>query len=102
MTTLERLNEQAQAFCLGEAAQRKHPEDRSWTVQAAWQAERPRLLPLPAVPFPTQEIVTVHAGKTPYVISGPGEYEVKGITFKGVESKFTWFEGKTAIQKINT
>lgn len=39
-----------------------------------------------------------NAGKTPFVISGPGEYEVKGITFKGVESKFTWDKQ----EKINT
>lgn len=43
-----------------------------------------------------------NAGKTPFVISGPGEYEVKGITFKGIESKFKWFEGKEQKEKINT
>jgi hypothetical protein len=39
-----------------------------------------------------------NAGKVPFVISGPGEYEVKGIYFKGVESKFN-YDGK---EKINT
>lgn len=39
-----------------------------------------------------------NAGKTPFVISGPGEYEVKGIYFKGVESKFMWDKE----EKINT
>jgi hypothetical protein len=43
-----------------------------------------------------------NAGKTPFVISGPGEYEVKGINFKGIESKFEWFEGKEKIEKVNT
>lgn len=43
-----------------------------------------------------------NAGKVPFVISGPGEYEVRGITFKGVESKFTWHEGKEKKEKINT
>lgn len=43
-----------------------------------------------------------NAGKVPFVISGPGEYEVKGIYFKGVESKFTWHEGKEKKEKINT
>ena len=76
VTTLEALNEQALAFCLGEAAQRKNPEDRTWTVQAAWEAERPRLLPLPAVPFPTQDVVPVHAGKTPYVRFDKNDYSV--------------------------
>ena len=39
-----------------------------------------------------------NGGRTPYVISGPGEYEVKGITFKGVESTFLW----DGVNKINT
>lgn len=45
-----------------------------------------------------------NAGKKPFVISGPGEYEVKGITFKGVESKFKWTEKgeKEVKEKINT
>lgn len=42
------------------------------------------------------------ASKTPFVISGPGEFEVKGITFKGIESKFFWYEGKEKKEKINT
>lgn len=43
-----------------------------------------------------------NAGKVPFVISGPGEYEVKGINIKGVESKFKWHEGKEEKEKINT
>jgi transposase len=76
VTDLAALNEQTLAFCQGAAAQRKHPEDRTWTVQAAWEAEKPRLLPMPLVPFPTQEVVTVHAGKTPYVRFDKNDYSV--------------------------
>lgn len=43
-----------------------------------------------------------NAGKVPFVISGPGEYEIKGIYFKGVESDFTWYEGKEKLTKKNT
>jgi hypothetical protein len=43
-----------------------------------------------------------NAGKTPFVISGPGEYEVNGINIKGVESKFSWHEGKELKEKLNT
>ncbi len=39
-----------------------------------------------------------NAGKTPFVISGPGEYESRGISFKGIESKFTWDKK----EKVNT
>lgn len=43
-----------------------------------------------------------NAGKVPFVIKGPGEYEVKGITFKGIETKFSWYEDKVKKEKINT
>ena len=39
-----------------------------------------------------------NAGKTPFVISGPGEYEAKGISIKGIQSKYI-FNGE---EKINT
>lgn len=41
-----------------------------------------------------------NAGRAPFIIKGPGEYEVKGITFKGVESKFK-LQGEE-VEKINT
>lgn len=43
-----------------------------------------------------------NAGKVPFIVSGPGEYEVKGIYIKGIESKFSWNEGKELKEKINT
>ena len=39
-----------------------------------------------------------HSGKSPFVISGPGEYEAKGISFKGIQSKFLY----NGEEKINT
>lgn len=42
-----------------------------------------------------------HSGKVPFVISGPGEYEVKGITFKGILSKYN-FKGEEKINTIYT
>lgn len=42
--------------------------------------------------------VVAFAEKAPFVVSGPGEYEIKGITIKGFPSK-TKYGGK---EKINT
>ena len=39
-------------------------------------AEQPRLLPLPANPFPTEEQVAVKAGKTPYVRFDRNDYSI--------------------------
>ena len=75
-TDLGDLNAQALAFCQGEAARRRCPEDQTQTVQVAWQAEQPLLLPLPAVPFPTEERVEVCVGKTPYVRFDKNDYSI--------------------------
>jgi hypothetical protein len=42
-----------------------------------------------------------NAGKSPFIISGPGEYEAKGISIKGIQSKYI-FEGKEKINTIYT
>lgn len=39
-----------------------------------------------------------NAGKTPFIISGPGEYEAKGISIKGIQSKYLY----NGEEKINT
>lgn len=73
---IERLNEQARAFCEQEAAQRRCPQDPSQTVRQAFDKERPVLLPLPAVPYPTAERIEVSVGKTPYVRFDKNDYSV--------------------------
>ena len=74
--TLEDLNAQADAWCQGPAMQRRCPEDRSVSVQAAHELERPRLLPLPENPFAVDERQEVHVGKTPYVRFDLNDYSV--------------------------
>ena len=64
---LDDLNAQALTWCLGVAADRKCPEDRTRTVREVFEEEKPRLLALPENPFPTEERVGVRVGKTPYV-----------------------------------
>lgn len=73
---IDDLNAQADAFCLGIASARPCPGERALTVGAAFEQERPRLMDLPADPFPTAESVVVHVGKTPYVRFDLNDYSV--------------------------
>jgi transposase len=75
-TSLEDLNAQALRFCTKHAAQRRCPEDRTLTVQAAWEREQPRLLPSPQPPYPSDERIEVSIGKTPYARFDRNDYSV--------------------------
>ena len=75
-TDLADLNTQAQAWCLGQAADRPCPEDRALSVREAFAQEAPRLLAPPDNPFPTHERVEVKAGKTPYVRFDLNDYSI--------------------------
>jgi transposase len=70
------LNAQALQWCSGEAAERPCPEDRTRSVRACFEEEQPRLLSLPAEPFPCQERVMVRAAKTPYVRFDLNDYSI--------------------------
>lgn len=73
---LDDLNAQALAWCSGPAAERLWPDDRSLTVNEAFEQERPYLLPLPEHPFATHERHEVRAGKTPYVRFDRNDYSI--------------------------
>jgi hypothetical protein len=75
-TGLDDLNAQAEAWCLGPAAERPCPEDRSRTVAAVFAEERSHLLALPELPFATVERTEVKAGKTPYVRFDLNDYSI--------------------------
>ncbi|MGB7991819.1 MAG: hypothetical protein WCF44_20645 [Candidatus Methylophosphatis roskildensis] len=75
-TDLEDLNAQADAWCAGQAADRPCPEDLKLSVREAFAAEQPRLLGLPENPFPTDEVLTVKVGKTPYVRFDLNDYTI--------------------------
>lgn len=75
-TDLADLNRQAEEWCQGPAASRPCPEDSRLTVGEAFAAEKPYLLPLPEVPFPTEERGEVAVGKTPYVRFDLNDYSV--------------------------
>ena len=73
---LDDLNAQAAAWCLGQAAERSCPEDRSISVREAFTREQPKLLALPDNPFPTDEREAVSAAKTPYVRFDRNDYTI--------------------------
>jgi transposase len=73
---LDDLNAQAAAWCNGPASSRRCPEDRSQTVAAVFEQEQGKLLPLPEHPFPVEDRVEVHTGKTPYVRFDLNDYTV--------------------------
>lgn len=75
-TGLDDLNAQAEAWCLGPAAERPCPEDRSRPVAEVFAEERPHLLALPETPFATAERTEVKAGKTPYVRFDLNDYSI--------------------------
>jgi transposase len=66
-TDLKDLNRQALDWCVGLAAERRCPEDKSKTVAQAFQEEKELLLPLACNPFYARERMQVKVGKTPYV-----------------------------------
>ena len=70
------LNAQALQWCAQEAAQRPCPEDRQRSVRACFEEEQPRLIRLPAEPFPCEERVIVRAPKTPYVRFDLNDYSI--------------------------
>ena len=75
-TDLDDLNAQADAWVSGPADDRPCPQDKTLTVGQAFVQEGPRLLALPANPYPVQERVVVTVGKTPYVRFDLNDYSV--------------------------
>ncbi len=75
-TDVDDLNVQADEWCAGPTRDRGWPDDRSKTVRAVFEGEQSSLLPLPDNPFPTDELVEVSLGKTPYVRFDCNDYSV--------------------------
>ena len=75
-TDLADLNAQADAWVCGPADERLCPQDKNLSVGQAFVQEQPRLLALPANPYPVEERVVVKVGKTPYVRFDLNDYSV--------------------------
>jgi transposase len=75
-TDLSDLNQQAETWASTLASERAWPEDRSRTVNEAFEEERSLLLGLPDDAFPCEERVQVEVGKTPYARFDLNDYSV--------------------------
>jgi DNA replication protein DnaC len=75
-TDLDDLNVQAEAWCAGQAADRRCPAEPARTVREVFADEQSRLLALPDNPAPVHECVQVRVGKTPYVRFDLNDYSV--------------------------
>jgi transposase len=99
------LNAQADAWCLGPAADRPCPEERSLSVREAFAQEQPKLLALPDNPFDTEEQVAVRVGKTPYVrfdlndYSLPHTYVQRVLTVVASPQEVRILDGATVIAR---
>jgi transposase len=81
---LDALNAQALAWCHGEAADRRCPDDTRLSVRDAFIIEAPRFISLPDNAYPTIERVEVSVGKTPYVRFDKNDYSIPHTHVKRV------------------
>jgi transposase len=70
------LNQQALNWCTQESNERACPQDKSQTVNEAFQKERESLLALPQSPYPVYDRKAVQVGKTPYIRFDLNDYSV--------------------------
>jgi transposase len=70
------LNAQAAAWCVGTAAERSCPEDRTRSVGQVFAEEQGRLLALPEDPFPCEEREETTVRRQPYVRFDLNDYSV--------------------------
>jgi len=75
-TTLEDFNRQARAWRDDIAHLRPWPGDDERTVAELLDEERQQLLPLPAHPFETDQLLSIRSGKTIYVRFDLNDYSI--------------------------
>jgi transposase len=75
-TNLADFNHKALAWREQIAHERRWPGGDYWTVRQAYADERPRLLPQPVHPFPTEYVTAIHTQKTPFVRFDGNDYSV--------------------------
>jgi transposase len=97
------LNQQALIWMTGVAADRPCAEDRARQVRDAFAEEQSKLLSLPEEPFPTDEIIAVEIGKTPYArfdlndYSVPHTYVRRSLTVAACLDSVRILDGTTVI-----
>lgn len=100
------LNAQADAWCEGQAMDRPCPQDRGMSVREAFLLEQPYLLALPDNPFPSDEVVIVKAGKTPYVRFDLNDYSIphthvqRSLTVRASDASVQVCDGAQLISSL--
>ena len=74
--SIANLNAEARAWCEEIAKERRVPDARETTCEAAFAEEQPKMIALPGDDFPVEERLVVRAGKTPYVRFDKNDYSV--------------------------
>jgi transposase len=104
-STVAELNQQAIKWRDEIAHLRPWPEDNTKTVLELWQQERPRLLPLAAHPFETDQLKPVRSGKTIYIRFDCNDYSIppgavgKQLTLIANISTVRILDGNTEIAR---
>lgn len=75
-SSIDDLNQQARAWCDGDAASRRCQEDHKRLVREVFAEEQSRLIALPGDEFPTDERIPVEIGKTPYARFDLNDYSL--------------------------
>lgn len=105
LTTIEELNRQALEWRDRVTYERSWPGDDSRTVAEAFQAERPRLIPLPSHQFETDLVKSVRADKTPYVRFDLNDYSIpsalvgRPLTLAASQSTVRILDGATEVAR---
>lgn len=73
---IDRLNDEAHAWCTQVSTARRWPQDDTRLVGDVFAEERPKLRELPADDFPAHERKTVKVGRTPWVRFDKNDYSV--------------------------
>jgi len=104
-TTLEDFNRQALDWRDATAHRRSWPDDSSRTVGEVFTAEQARLLPLPAHPFETDLVQSVHSEKTIYLRYDGNDYSIphhlvgKRLTLVASQSMVRILDGAVEIAR---
>ena len=107
-TTLEDFNRQALEWRDRVAHRRPWPEDDSRTVGEVFTEEKARLLPLPAHPFETDLVTSVHSDKTIYIRYDLNDYSIphtlvgKPLTLVASQSTVRILDGLLEVARHRT
>lgn len=103
--SLADLNRQLDSWLEHVAHQRAVPGELEKRVSEALDEERPRLLPLPEHPFPTDAVRAISSGKSPYLRFDKNDYSIphtlirKPLTLVASETTVRVLDGNTEVAR---